>query len=112
VTPDCRICPIVIFSGRFIAGWPLGGQPGARATWTARAGPAELRAGGRKRFGCDDNTTDGQRTESRLRDARAASVVRCYRGARQPAASASSAEQNHRLPLLTIFIFAYHRSAC
>ena len=40
----------------------LDGQPGARATWTARAGPAELTAGGRKRFGCDDNTTNVGRT--------------------------------------------------
>ena len=45
VTPDCRIWPIVIFSGRFIAGGRWMGKPDARAKGRARVGPAELPTG-------------------------------------------------------------------
>jgi hypothetical protein len=62
VTPDDRISPIVIFSGRFIAGGCWMGKHSSPAReqrkGRARAGPAELTAGGRERFGWSDDTTN------------------------------------------------------
>ncbi len=82
MTPDCRISPIVIFSGRFIAGgWWMRyssvGHRQRRETETARrvvvGGGAPGRAGcygGAEQFGWDDNTTDVDALWSRSRDLR------------------------------------------